>query len=672
MNRISQTTLNRIQTACFFIWPLFVYAPAFVITFGIHNDYSLLPGTFRDLKLHEETAHLVLIGRGLGALLLNIQTFCLNEVAHFTAARIVSWVLMIALLVLFARFLERRLGFDVFWARMIALQMAVVPASQINIILATNLVPGFLALLLAMSSYLTWDTAAGLWAEAKRGRAGFGTAASLGLFLMALFIYPPNALFVFACTFAVVFFSVAALPRRAGLIFRDAVFFGGGMLIYFVVNRWWVIPNAHTWLSFQSMPKSFYAFSVSTDVVQKARLLLDTFLVTLAGVWHPEIGKWGGLITVAVALAGYGVLVFHRRSACEPGQDLGRRAGSALLACAMAAVLFILANLPALIARDCTVVVGYRVLFPGATILLLWQMGVLARAEQCVGGARVRQGLRILAVVLLTASSAVAFRWGLTAARDLHYELNFLEEKLGAVDFQKKNRVMVIMLPRSTASWPAKDWPLLEWDYCRFAPVRISHMVRKIAAERGNPGVESLLDFGDIVFADDTTAVLDMNEFFAGVHEALRAQTGKPIVAIRASGTGRFPVEVSQVTERLLLFHQIRDGERQPFWEIDPREGRAWVEMNFMDGPPQRLVYFAADFISYGNVTGGVECRIYGSPDGQRWADLEAEVISVNGQACFVLRRPLPVRHYRFLLVPRDGADTVRLFGMSVDLPTDR
>ncbi len=141
----------------FFLLPFIIYFPIFVTTFGMHDDYSLLPGDFQNRQMHAVFGQFVIKGRVLGGFLLSVLSWCINEVWELVFIRIASFLCMLSFVGLFAWFLYKRSRFNCFWVGILAASMMVSTTAQLYSLWSVDFIPGFFTLLWALLSYLLWD-----------------------------------------------------------------------------------------------------------------------------------------------------------------------------------------------------------------------------------------------------------------------------------------------------------------------------------------------------------------------------------------------------------------------------------------------------------------------------------------------------------------------------------
>ena len=234
----------KLTMGCFGALAVFIYLPAFVTTFGIHNDYCFLGYTPSSSWLcFPETNFLMALGRPLGAVLLNVERIFLHSLGSFFYGRLVSFALSLGSAWLIVRHLTDRLNIEPLVASAIGFCFVLMPACQVFIMWLTNLVPGSLNVLLSLLFYGALERAD--LREIVRGHArslGWMTVA-MSCFLLTLLIYPPTALTFLALTFANLLFSPGPeWPRVRLEVVRDLVFAGTGMVVYFVATKFVMLP----------------------------------------------------------------------------------------------------------------------------------------------------------------------------------------------------------------------------------------------------------------------------------------------------------------------------------------------------------------------------------------------------------------------------------------------
>jgi len=615
----------------------------------VHNDYTLIPPSLSNHQIFMDTRHLILVGRALQAALINWMSWTIHRVADLAIWRIISFLCMLVFITTLLRFLRQRCRLEPFWLFILGLAIVFLPESQIYVLLAATSLSGFLTLLPSLWAYILLEQ--GWKVEGKEilqpnGIRSVGSLTlSFLLFEAALFIYPPNAVFVFVCTFASLLFSTKAqVPQIRRIFIRDLIFFGSAMLVYLIVNLKIVIPWAQMNLKFMqihavTLTGGLYELGMGVDLFSKSRLLWETFLVSMAGVWHltwgPNAG--GGLLVLAVLCAA-GLWQQTRREFDRTAFLQKFLGGTAL---------FTLVNLPTLIAKGCDHVIGYRVLFASAALLLLWLIGLL-RAVAAGLDEKKRTAVTAGILIIFTVIPGVLTSRNISAVvHNYSRELNFIRDKISGFDPEKIHRVMVMTLPLGSGETLIGRKLPFEFSGIIFGP---QHIVDEIMQKSGRTPIPVDTDVGKLIFVDENTSIIDLRDA-----QAVRWSISKPIVQVRVSALpGQ---EVSAFRQgRFLVFEQKRNGQKFPFYSaIASSAGLPWVEFDFLDHDDRVLQNFIwGVFSSTSHHADLVNFILQASADGKRWVTLETTknpaVAQLNLWAYQVLN-PGAYHRYRFLLL---------------------
>lgn len=734
----AQSLNNRLKkigpgSVLFFLPALLVYFPAFVTSFGIHNDYRFLPGNFTDHKVFLEAPHLFLVGRALQAGLIVFQGWLIERISDFNLARLLSFLMMLVFAGMFDRFLRRELVLPPFWSRVIVLQMMALPSSQIYVLWTAHFLPGFVTLLWAQAAYVLYTASR----EKDRSAAAGPVAAKAvrwgawGLFLAALFLYPINATFVFLLIFLRITFSPALSDlQRFRQAVKETLFFGSAMAVYFVMNVFWILPLAPASLvSEHALAGTRYDFSFGAELYAKGALIRQTFVVALAGVWHGVWGDRGAWLTAGL-LGGGLVLFFLLRKksksraaylangylksdglSAEPfaeALDVPQRGTSSLntqpffvppvqaadprLVPAghparkgltmsglrfilkpilknslgtprifrmflLGGALFVLMNVPAFLAKGCSQLIGYRVLFASAVLFLVLQSVLWQRCASLMKGRWPMGFIKGLAVALVTGSGWAAASHVNAAVKNYGRELSFLQEKFLATDFQKTTRHLVVTVPEDQTSLDRKMY--YEFTYMMNLADMAFCVAENLAQTKGRAILPVSVDDGDVIFADERTQVIDLNAARTGFSKNGPFKTTKPLARVRTSAL--LPMDIVRRKGAYFSF-QERAGEQRPFWLIDVSKSPApWFEVAFEKTPQMVRGFSFAVFGSAEKKSLPVACRLKASLDGQTWYDIDVRQVSQGQLRFYKVEQPARYRFYRFVLVPEGGAAQIAI-----------
>ncbi len=676
MNLLHKKLFIRVLTGCFILASIvFVYWPLFTVEFGMHSDYTLIPGTFANHQVFYESRHHILVGRILNAILITFVSWFITTVRDFTTWRFISFSMLLLFSGLFVDFLRRRFALRRFWCYAIMGGLVFLPFSQFGTLTVIFLVPGLLVLVLVLLSYFLlekgWPAEGFLGASSRippmGGRVWFLIAAAV-IFLMTLFIYPPNSMFVFVCTFAVVLFSPLDQWRVTRcVVLRDTVFYVLVMVVYWVVNTKLIIPHVEMFGPLSVGPASSSASSYAAGGTYDMRftnhlsskwpLIVDTILIAGSGTWHLLWGKAGGWIPFSIIILSF-VVVLVARKGCWSAvlTKLKAKSPEIFLIFMTGVWLFFLTNLPEFVAKGCTRVIGYRVLFPAESFFLVLQLGFIWHmARLCVRRKKIIF-LQTMVVLWLLGAGWIAAKNISDVARNFNRELTFIREKISLAD-RNIDRIMVILLPQDQDETMIEHKMPMEFSYMTTGPNLVQPIVDEVRRKKGFPLVPVDQDFEDLIFFDDHTYVVDLNE--ARQVRAPESEIKKTRVLLTVSTVPNQMVEIFRQGD-FFVFNQTFKGQRFPFWWALAADGGApWFQMEFK-GSAQTLCSFT--FGVFGEdirQTEALDCKLQASSDEKHWIDLDISKSwsskDDSNWKGYLIRNPAAYKKYRFYLFPRQG-----------------
>jgi hypothetical protein len=268
-----------------------VAVPVFFGGYAIHNDYyaSLYHGC-----CFPETDFLFLIGRPLGAILLNVEFAFLGGLEALRWARIFGVVLLFLIfLFTYRKFVsiqpERR-----FLACLAALLIVILPGFLLNTIWVADHVPGLVGTLTSIWAYYLCDSGS---VNDKRRKA-FGY---LALFL-AFLIYPPSAYYFLVFTVWKALFGNQ--PIRA--IVSENLVLVVMSLAYLIYAKYINLPLSALLSpdnAVRAMAASNYSLGLAHDLPEKANTLISLGQITF-GLWGADIfDRFWRFVIITIFLA---------------------------------------------------------------------------------------------------------------------------------------------------------------------------------------------------------------------------------------------------------------------------------------------------------------------------------------------------------------------------------
>jgi hypothetical protein len=469
------------------------YLPLLTANFGRHNDYLLWAcDTSGAIKQFPEMWHLLAIGRPLGAILLNLHFTCLHALSDFVVSRAVALGLTLIAAWLLAEHLLRRPRMPLPLAICAAACVFLLPASQLFVSWLTNFVPGTLTVLLALLAYRTLDG----------GREDTSARVPLvrwrrfliaeALFIAALLIYPPSALFVLVPAFGnLVFTPLERWPETRRRLARDFAFVFVGMLTYFVGVRYVYLPVVvRYWPLVGTVMEQNrggpYEVAVSFHFHDWLRNLRDIAVVSLSGPWHAVVSSRTAIrlakLVACGLLAGWSWHVWRSRSS-EANREPRISLSWAVQAFLAGAALFLLSEAPSILAHV-DGIAGYRVVFPAEAMVALAVFALLAVLRPWPARDELTAFRPIFPVTLLLVCASLAF-WNLrNVAASAVAELNCYRRELATVD-PATTRELQVICPSVSGSFLDVPLKMDFWFLGSHHDLSVPGMVKIVLQERG-------------------------------------------------------------------------------------------------------------------------------------------------------------------------------------------
>lgn len=633
--------------------------PLATVEFGQHNDYSRWSyDAVAPVFGFPEGPHLVAIGRPLGAVLLNLHFFPIRSIVDFTVSRRIALAATLACAWLLGRFLERRAQLPAGFAACASACVFLLPSSQLYVSWVTNFVPGTLTVLLALAIYQLLERI-----ELADLRARLGWARHLwrlllagSLFLAAMWIYPPTALFLLVPTFALVVFSpLDAWPQTRQRVLRDFGFAVGGIGSYFVLTRFVVLPLLAALVpavqrAVARNQTGIYQLHASIDPAQWLANFEKVLAVAIGGCLHPLVSDraatWAAVAFVLVLIAAAAVQSVRGSSGSpRPGWQRWKYGSEACLA---GLALVAIAECPVVLAAGNTTGFAlYRVVFPAAAMFLLFCFSLIWRAITAPKPLLPNFVFRPLPALMLVGCALLAGIHLHRSTAYAHAEVARFRQQLSQLDLQAADGLLVLC--RRDESRVASGLKMEFADSATGSPF-VEGFVHALLAERGirpgqmvvghcSPGPETEY----LVTASRAMAVIDMNEPEGD-------GTGWRLKLPRAVATA-----LGERKHRAAL--NAFDGDPGSGWEASGRQ-KQWIEVTY-DRP-----YAVAEYaITADPITQRMprDWQLWGSHDGRIWEELDRrqgeDDWHAGQQRTFQLEQP--ARFLKYWLIITAGHDDV-------------
>lgn len=596
------------------------YLPALSTEFGMYDDYSIWRYEKSSVIFDfPESAHLVAIGRPLGAILLNLQFYLIQKVSDFTISRCCAFSLVFLSALLLMRHLKRRVNLPPGLAACAAVCTFLLPSSELFVFWSTNLVPGVLNVLVALLTYEALDKVQ--FAGCRGGGALGGirlvawTLLAGLLFLCSMCIYPATTMFILVPTFASLVFSpIERWPLARRRVARDVLFVVSGCAVYFLLTRHLLRPVLaqhfpEIGAAIVSNQTGLYQFSVERNVFAVLANFWHTLSVGLVSFFYPlfEPGSCEGVArTVAAILLLVGLWRLARTPAATaigPKAERGYllQAGAAMLA------LLALSQCPVILAAGASGWVTYRVVYPISAMVLLLMFALASRVRLPVR--RPEIVACPLPAMMLIAAAALGHWVMSAAAANAHNELSYLREQLANTNLEAVKGVTIIG-PQPGVLYA--EGPLRS-EFRKLASRDFFHGLENVLLEergvkRGSLPVRHwrCARQGEYSVVAADMAVIDMNAAARG--QPAPWSPGKPRVVIRASR------ESSADGAAVHAF----DWAADTFWEAPGPNN--WLQVDY--GRTYRLSGYSivptdpADRMP-------LDWQVLGSSDGVHWSLLD-------------------------------------------------
>lgn len=629
------------------------FLPAFLRHFGFHSDYSLMAsGPGREMIKFVQWDLLIQTGRPVSAVLTTLMSWTVDSTSDFLWWRFLGFAVLIILAGLFTRFFGQRLGFSPFWSALLAFSLIALPAAQLTVIWLLEIVPVSLAVLMAWGAYMLLDKSSG----ERKGflKAEYLICAFL-IFVASLAAYPPSAMFVFYFTFCSVLGAPPEAGRAVGLrVLRDMVFFGAGMLAYFLLIFLTVtLPGVRAGAEFTKTQDTVYQVALTASPWEKMPLLFDTLAASMAGPWHMVMGNSGAALTLAVLVfLVFALIVQDRRGKKTMPLKVHARFWGVLV------FLFIVVNLPTLVSKGNNILLGYRVLWPASALWITMMFALFVLWELTLTAEKAKRAVRVFALVLFFSFVGINAYTVDGAARQAVKEMEYIRSRVSSMEPENLRKV-VFLYPGSHQRMFLIERPLpFEFNYLITSVDDLGLLVGKFVGEQKQEVLQyqSVKDVpGAAVVYDDQTLLIDRRE--AKITKGAEAGAERIFVDVSANAVPRpalaFPgVQDIQGGKVLsLLFYGEEDAGY--LW-VPPGPGAPfWIEMVFETSP---------------RAVRAVQAAGYGADQQRQNAPLEFFITAGDGTEMQRLREnpaarkgfvtmadPSPHRKYRLNFTVKDG-----------------
>ena len=249
-----------------------VYYSSFTIDFAVHNDYrsrdhlhyTFDPSTLQGMLQHDESMHLLYIGRPLNAILFNFQQVHLKEIKDFAKARLISFFTLLTVVGMLYLHLIKCNKITSIYIGLVLIGMLLLPSSALYINWISNYVPGPFNLLLALVGWMLFDL--GLSVKAVVSKWLLFTLVYVILIASCL-IYPATTFFFLFVPLVRILFVKGNWDKTRMVGIKAILIMAVVMLSYFLLQKKIFFPFFQDYFGsqFESYDPQTYNFSFALN-----------------------------------------------------------------------------------------------------------------------------------------------------------------------------------------------------------------------------------------------------------------------------------------------------------------------------------------------------------------------------------------------------------------------
>lgn len=419
---------------------LLAYAPSFA-PFGLHNDYSFLELKTGDWWLrYDESWFLYLLGRPIAAALMSCQMLMMKDPYSFVYWRIAAALMAVVLARQFAVLLCARTGYSreqgVLWGTLFLL----LPAAQLSVVWIAMVMLGFIAPAIGLLAYRVMPeiheplSMHNLLYSFRTHGVQYMT--TLGLLVIAMLIYPINAIVGLVITAAIVLGPGTGSEKQC-VVVRDCIVFGGAMIVYFVLVKSQVLPLAKG-----EIVLPMYQLKLSFSITEQLKNLVNIVGISAASPWHVITGMPVGIALNLIILCALVFLV---------GKSKLLRPADMATTAILLLVVILVANAPVLLAPK-GFYNAYRTGF--ATQTMVWLIAGTLLGKLSANQMHIK---RFVAMFVVTAALGSAFYNCLLVRRVCSKEFADVITAASRAVAEKRDLVYLLKArDTSSGGWPPR------------------------------------------------------------------------------------------------------------------------------------------------------------------------------------------------------------------------
>jgi hypothetical protein len=448
------------------------FSPSFA-PFGIHNDYSFLELKSGDWWLrYDESWLLYRVGRPLAGALMSFQMLLMKSPESFVYWRIAGVIMAGVIASQFAKLLRARAGYSLLQSVCWGTLFLLLPAFQISVVWLTMVFLGLAASFIGLLGYsvipdISGSLSLGNLADSFRKDFLRYIAAAV-LFIVAMLIYPINALVGLVVTAAIVL-SQRRISEKVTVVLRDGIIFGVSMLAYLILVKSQILPLAKG-----EIVLPMYQLKLSFAPMEQLENLVNILAISAASPWHVIAGMPLGIVANLILLSGLVFLVRKR--------ELPRLIGLATVS-ALLLLVIVIANAPVLVAPK-GFYNAYRTGFTSQAIVWL----IVGAAISTLAETQRRVSTSFVYVIVFAALGCTFYNCALVR-KNCSAELTNITAAASRAISEKRD-IVYFLKTRSESfdGWPPRFEFALPVTHAPHLAGALSGMYERIAAARINIG----------------------------------------------------------------------------------------------------------------------------------------------------------------------------------------
>lgn len=345
---------------------IIVFLPSMLMTFGIHNDYSLLSTRSGEWLGFIEAKHLLMIGRVINGILISWQGLWTNTLESLSIWRAIGFVIALLGAVFLARLSFRR-GLQPMLLGPLVILYMLLPSVHLGFLWVVHMMSGPVNFLLALLAFRLFERSTDGYRLKQSPWAFWQLLVAMMLVFTSLWLYFPTS-----CAFLLGGFMRLLWPKQGervlSLWFRDMIFFATLMIIYVVIDRYviyqWVVSTTAV---VNIDPE--YTLGLAKTPLAKWPILWDAFKLSWLGLWN-TLGQGGFWMLVLEGVTVFALL-------CLGGCRWSNYWYRAFMIAWGIVILVCITQMPAVLSVGMTNIKGYRVLIVPMIAVMMFKIWLI-------------------------------------------------------------------------------------------------------------------------------------------------------------------------------------------------------------------------------------------------------------------------------------------------------